>query len=91
MGRIRTRVIVEDNQLLIFRTLDDLRRACRQFFLHLTDDRQDERCQQGEHENANLVLDLLDKIGQDWNLVNGLRDGLHELIVELHDRVDLLC
>ena len=83
-------VVVEYDQLLFTTALDDLRRTSRELLLDLADDGQDKRRKQRENEDIELLGKLLKKIGQDGDLLDGLIDAHHELVVKLEDGVDLV-
>ncbi len=71
---IRTVIIVEDNQLLILTALNDLRRASIQFGLDLVNDWYYEWSEEREDKNIDLLLDLLNESGQDWDFLNRFSD-----------------
>ena len=90
MGRVAAAIIVEDDVLLVLAALDDLGGAGAQLVLDLVDDGYDETCDNGEDKDGQLVLDLLDELGEDGDLLDGLGDLHDNLVVELYDRHDLL-
>ena len=87
--RVGGAVIMEDNKLLLSAVVDDLRRACAELSLDLLDDRKDEWSDETKDEDVQLLLELLEELRQDWDLVDGLSDLTHEIVVELDDWVDL--
>lgn len=90
VGGIGVVVVGENSHLVLLAALDDLARAGVQLILNLRDDGHYVRRQQRENEEVDLVLELLNEFGQNWNLVDSRRDALHDVVVELDDRVDLL-
>lgn len=80
---------MEDNQLLVATALNDLRGTGGELLLDLADDGQDERSEQREDKDVELLGELLEKIGQDGNLFDSFVDAHHKLVVELQDGVDL--
>lgn len=81
---------MEDNQLLVATALDDFGRTSSKLLLDLADNRQDKRSEQREDKDVELLGELLEKIGQDGDLFDGLVDAHHKLVVELEDGVDLV-
>lgn len=90
MSWVSAIVVVEDYELLILAALDDLIRASAELVLDLVDHGHDEGRDEGEDKHRKLVLELLNDLGQNGNLLNLLRDGLKNLIMELNNRHDLL-
>lgn len=90
MSRVGGLVIVKDDMLLVVARLNDLVGAGAQFVLDLADDWHNEGCNQREHKDRKLVLELLNDLGQDGDLLDLLRDLLDNLIVELNRRHYLL-
>ena len=89
MGRVGRVVVVEDNQLLVATALDNFRGTGSELLLDLADDGQDERSEQRKDKDVELLGELLEKIGQDGDLFDGLVDAHHKLVMELEDGVDL--
>lgn len=90
VGGIGRVVVVEDNQLLVATALDDFGRTSGELLLDLADDRQDERSEQREDKDVELLCELFKKVRQDGDLLDGLVDAHHKLVVELKDGVDLV-
>ena len=90
MGRVVAAIVAEDDVLLVLAALDDLRGAGSQLALDLVDDGDDKGGDDGEDKDGQLVLDLLDELGQDGDLLDGFGDLHDNLVVELDDGHDLL-
>jgi hypothetical protein len=60
--RIGAPVVVEHNVLLIFAAFDNLHRSRRQLVLDLIDDRDNERGNDREHKDGQLLLELLNEL-----------------------------
>jgi len=91
VGRIRAFIIVKDDQLLILTALNDLGRTGIQLILDLANNRQNEWSDQREDKHVDLSLELFDKFGKHWDLLNSFRNRKHNLVVPCHDGLDLLC
>lgn len=90
VGRVGRAVVSEDDVLLLLAALYDLSRSSPQFILDLVDDRNDEGSNDGKDENRQLLLKLLNDLGQDGDFVNGLGNTLHDIVVQLDGWHDLL-
>lgn len=90
MGRVGAPVVVENVVLLVLAARDDLGGASGQLVLNLVDDRDNERSNELEDEDGQLLLQLLNNLGQNRDLGNGLRDVLEKLVMKLDDGHDLL-
>ena len=55
MCRVRTAIVMEDDELLVLTTLYNFRRSCGKLCFHLIDYGQDDWCKQGEYEDVNLL------------------------------------
>jgi len=53
-------------------------------------DRHHERGHQAEDPDAELLFELRQHLGQNWDLVDGLRDALDNLVVGFDGRLELL-
>lgn len=83
VGRVTRVVIFEHNVLLSFAALNDLLRASLELAADLVDKGDNEGSNEREDEDGQLLLELLDDLGQDGNLLKSGRDTLHDFIVEL--------
>jgi hypothetical protein len=90
VGGISRPVVVEDNVLLPLAALDNLLRAGRHLILNLLNNRQDEGGDLSEDELGELLLELLDDLGQDGDLVESSRQALHKFVVPLDDGHNVL-
>lgn len=83
VGWVTRVVIFEHNVLLSLAALNDLFGASLELAADLVDEGDNERSNEGEDEDGQLLLELLDDLGQDGNLLKSGRDTLHDFIVEL--------
>ncbi|KAI6761460.1 hypothetical protein HG531_002013 [Fusarium graminearum] len=83
-------VIVKDDVLLALTACDDLIGTGLELVADLLDERNDERSNNGEDEDGKLLLQLLNDLGQDRNSLHGGGDALHDVVMELNSRHDLL-
>lgn len=86
---VGTVVVVENDVLLITGALDDLRRTSRKLVLDLFDNGKYVWSEEREDEDVDLLLDLLDEFWEHRDLLDRLRDALHDLIVVLENGADL--
>jgi hypothetical protein len=91
MSWISRVVIAEHNVLLFPAALDDFRRSSCKFGLDLFDHRQDKWSYQRKHENTDLLLQTLNQVWKYGDLFDRFGDGVHNFIVELENRIDLLA
>jgi hypothetical protein len=87
---VRGAVIVEDDVLLVLTACNNLIRTSLQLVSDLLNERNDERSNDGEDEDRELLLKLLNDLGKHRDALHGARDALHDVIVELNSRHDLL-
>ena len=83
-------IIMENNVLLALTALNDLVGASLELVADLLDQGDDEGGNDGEDEDGKLLLQLLNDLRQHRDLLNGARDALHDVIMELNGRHDLL-
>jgi hypothetical protein len=83
-------IVVEDNVLLTLTASNDLIRTSLELIADLLDERNNERSNDGEDEDGELFLQLLDDLGEHRNLLHSTRNALHDVIVEFNSRHDLL-
>ena len=89
MGRVGAVVILENDVLLVPGAVDDLGGTSGKLVLDLVDKRNHDRSNDLEDEKRELLLELLDDLGEDGDLLDSLRYGLEEIVVELDDRHNL--
>lgn len=89
VGGIRGVIIMEDDVLLLLAALDDLIGSSHELTLDILDERHDHWRNEGEDKTRQLLLQLLDDLGQDWNSFNCGGDALHDFVVELDGRLNL--
>lgn len=76
-------VIFEHNVLLSLAALNDLLGTSLEFVADLVDEGDNEGSNEREDEDGQLLLELLNDLGQDGDLLKSGRDTLHDFIVEL--------
>lgn len=89
MGRIGAVVVLKDDVLLVLAALNDLGGTGGKLVLDLLQHRKDKRRDNLEHEERQLLLELLENLGQDGHLRDLLGQVLEQLVVELDGRHDL--
>ena len=72
MSRVSGSIIIEYNVLLILAALNDLIGTGAELVLDLVDDGHNEWSNDGEDEDRKLLLELLNDLGEDWDLIDGL-------------------
>lgn len=89
VGRIGGLVVLKDDVLLVLAALDDLGGTGRKLVLNLVNDRDDERSNDGEDPERELLLELLDNLVEDGDLLDGARNSLEDVVVELDGGADV--
>jgi hypothetical protein len=89
VSRVTGVVVFKDDVLLVLGAVNDLGRASRQLVLDLRNHGEDKGTDDLEDKEGHLLLKLLDDLGEDGDLGDGLREVLEELIVEFDGRHDL--
>ncbi len=94
VGRVGTVLIVENNMLLVLTALDNLFGASLELVANLSNQRNNEWSNDGEDKLGELLFKLLDNLGQYGDIVDGIANSLHDVIVKLdgwHDlRINIL-
>lgn len=83
-------IIVENDVLLTLTARDNLFRTSLELIADLVNERNDERSNDGEDEDRELLLQLLDDLGQHGDSLHSARNALHDVVVELNSGHDLL-
>lgn len=79
MRRVSAAVILKDDVLLLLAAVDNLG-AGPELVADLVNEGHDERSNDGEDESGELLLQLLDDLGQHRDLLDCTRDGLHDVV-----------
>lgn len=90
VGGISGAIVVEDNVLLLLGRVNELAGAGHELIFDVVDQRNDEGGNDREDKARKFFLELLNDLGQDRDLLHGGRDALHDLIVELDGRHNLV-
>lgn len=74
MGGISLIVFFEYNVLFVFVVLNDFIWVSFEFCMELVDKRDDERCYDWEDELGELIFELFDDFGKNWDFFEGSGD-----------------
>lgn len=81
---------MEHNVLLLLGRVDERLRAGHELILDVLNKGNNEGGDDAEDEAGKLLLELLDNLGKNGDLLNGGSDALHDLVVKLDGRHDLM-
>lgn len=81
---------MEDNVLLSLAALNDFIGASLELVANLPDEGNDERGNEAEDENSKLLLQLLNNLRQNGDLLESIRNALHDIVMEFNGGHDLL-